>query len=84
MVEQISPESSKKPIEIIIINPRNPNYEGVGIGVEITIPGFEGLKLDHHGPEHNSESPSAIEQAMDKDLETIKSYLDGRQKNSNY
>ena len=57
--------------EVVLIDPRNPDYKGVGIGIEITTPGFEGLNLDHHGKECNSDTPSAIEQAFSVDVSKI-------------
>lgn len=57
--------------EVGLIDSRNPNYEGVGIGIEITTKGFEGLNLDHHGKYSDSKTPSAIEQALVFDLKKI-------------
>lgn len=71
MKEQINPEVKKLPREVVLIDPRNPNYEGVGIGVEITTKGFNGFNIDHHGSGYTSDSPSAIEQAMTIDLAAL-------------
>jgi hypothetical protein len=80
-MEQISPETKpdkdKELIKIedrvMLINPKNPNFEGVVIGVEITVSDFQGLNLDHHGPNDTSETPSAIEQALTFDISQIPS-----------
>ncbi|GIW66658.1 MAG: hypothetical protein KatS3mg095_0556 [Candidatus Parcubacteria bacterium] len=57
--------------KVILVDPRNPNYENVSIGIEITTPGFEGINLDHHKPGDTSDTPSAIEQALDLELDKI-------------
>ncbi|MCM8787156.1 MAG: hypothetical protein NC935_03790 [Candidatus Omnitrophica bacterium] len=65
---------------VTIINPSNPDYKEIGIGIEITTPGFTGLNLDHHGKDYNSDSPSAIERAMKLDLDSIKKNLESGKK----
>ena len=45
------------------------NFE---VGVEVTLAGFSGLNLDHHGTGFTSDSPSAIEQALTIELEKVK------------
>lgn len=67
--DKVELEKIKK--EVCLIDPKSPNYEGVSLGIEITTPGFQGLNLDHHGKESNSETPSAIEQALTFDLNNI-------------
>jgi len=57
--------------QTILINPRNPEYEGVGLGIEITTPGYQGKNLDHHGKDDTQETPSAIEQALSVDINQI-------------
>jgi hypothetical protein len=42
---------------VTLINSKNPNFEGLVIGVEITVSDFQGLNLDHHGPNDTSETP---------------------------
>jgi len=49
--------------KVSLIDPRNPNYEEVGLGIEITTKGFNGINLDHHKEGDTQETPSAIEQA---------------------
>lgn len=83
-----SPEELKKEKEleeikskISLINPREPNYGDVGLGIEITTKGFEGLNLDHHKEGDTQETPSAIEQAFQLDLEKIpQEVLEGKKK----
>jgi len=57
--------------DVVLVNPRNPNFEGVVVGVEITVPGFEGINIDHHGPQDTSDTPSAIEKAFLFDISQI-------------
>jgi hypothetical protein len=64
-------ELEKIKSQVSLINPQEPNYEDVGLGVEITTQGFEGLNLDHHKEGDTQETPSAIEQALELDLEKI-------------
>jgi len=67
--------------KVCLINPREPNYEEVGLGVEITTKGFEGLNLDHHKEGDTQETPSAIEQAYALDLKNIpQEVLEGKKK----
>ncbi|HPC30987.1 MAG TPA: hypothetical protein PK119_00780 [Candidatus Paceibacterota bacterium] len=64
-------ELEKIKSEVTIINPKEPNYEGIEIGIEITTPGFEGINLDHHKDNDTPETPSAIEQALEFDLSKV-------------
>jgi len=57
--------------KVCLINSREPHYEDIGLGVEITTKGFEGLNLDHHKEGDTQETPSAIEQVFKLDLEQI-------------
>lgn len=59
--------------QVRLIDPRNPNYEEISLGIEITTSGFEGLNLDHHGKGSTVETPSAIEQALAMKVEEIPS-----------
>ncbi|MDD5760834.1 MAG: hypothetical protein PHF45_02190 [Candidatus Pacebacteria bacterium] len=71
--EEIEKEKKLEEIksEVSLINPREPNYEGVGLGIEITTKGFEGLNLDHHKEEDTQDTPSAIEQALVFDIHQL-------------
>ena len=67
--------------KVCLINPREPNYEEIGLGIEITTKGFEGLNLDHHKEVDTQETPSAIEQAYALDLKNIpQEVLEGKKK----
>ncbi|MCS7200938.1 MAG: hypothetical protein NZ822_02210 [Patescibacteria group bacterium] len=72
MIEQPKPKE-KPEWEIVLINPKTPNYEGVVLGIEITSAGFTGPNLDHHGEGYTSDSPSAIEQALNYDISSLPS-----------
>lgn len=64
-------ELAKIKEQTVLINPREPNYEGVGLGIEITTQGYNGMNLDHHGKDDTQDTPSAIEQALSVDLKQI-------------
>jgi len=67
--------------KVCLINSREPHYEDIGLGVEITTKGFEGINLDHHKEGDTQETPSAIEQALEFDLNNIpKEVLEGKKK----
>lgn len=68
IIEQPQKREKNQYREVVLINPKNPDFIDVAIGVEITLPGFSGLNLDHHGQGYTSDFPLAIEQALSLDI----------------
>ncbi len=74
--QPISTEDQRRLEEIeklvTLIDPKNPNFEGISLGLEITLKTPDGFtNIDHHGENCTDESPSCIEQVMEKSLKEL-------------